>query len=584
MLNEIFLQILNLSFTASFVILFVLIARLFLKKAPRWISYALWGVVLFRLICPFTFQGIWSLIPVHTEPLSPDILTAQTPQVSTGLPLINSAINSSLPVPQTGASVNPLQVWSAVGTGIWLAGLCVLLVYSIVSLVRLRLKLVGSVKLRENIYLADHISTPFVFGLIRPKIFLPSSLSEQEQPYILLHEQTHIQRFDHVIKILAFFALCLHWFNPLVWLAFFFCGRDMETSCDESVMNRMDSDIRRDYSASLLSLATGRKIIAGTPLAFGEGNPKSRIKNVLDYRKPAVRVTAISLILAVALGVGLLTNPYIHAADPSDTTYRVKEILYDAPMYSFSYSVETAPHYHISKNYLLSEQNSVLDMTPDDRWVSKGVLSEYELTTGELNSLCELYGWRNQKKIGKILSARKASAAGGENGTFYMTLTDASGKLYLAIGYESEERALIRWIFELEALPQTAVTNENEGIVAVSGNNKVPVVVYPSPLEVPLTDIQKAIYFLDLHVTDGFSPFQVYSNGFEQTGYYRLFDAETLEEISFTHPSGLEPQTYILSSAKPGNSYIVVLAIGTWNDEETEVFGDSLIFGIHVSG
>lgn len=582
MLDKIFLQILNMSFTASFVIVFVLAARLFLKKAPRWISYALWSVVLFRLVCPFSFQGIWSLLPVHTQPFTPEILTAQTPQVSTGLPILNSAINPVLPAPAAGASVNPLQVWTAAGEVIWLAGLGILLLYSIVSLIRLCFRLVGAVKLRENIFLADHISSPFVLGLIHPKIYLPSSLSETEQPYIILHEQTHIRRLDHVVKAIAFLALCLHWFNPLVWIAFFLCGQDMEMSCDEQVMNRIDSDIRQDYSSSLLGLATGRKMIAGTPLAFGEGNPKSRIKNVLGYRRPAFWVTAISLLLAAALGIGLLTNPYIRAAAPSNTSYSVKEILYDAPMYSFTYSPETAPRYHISEYYLLSEQNSVLDSVADDRWVSKGVLEEYDLTARELDSLCDPMGWQDGRKIGTIHSARKTSVIGDLNGTFYMAITNTYGQLFLAVGYEREEISLIRWIFALEALPQTDTTNADEGIVAVSGDRKVPVMVYPSPLQTPFSEIRETLYFLDLEQTDDNVPFRVYSNGFEQTGYYRLFDLETLEEISFTRPSGLEPQTYMLSSAKPGDSYIVVMAVGTWNEAGTDVIGDSLIFGINV--
>lgn len=154
------------------------------------------------------------------------------------------------------------------------------------SLCRLRRRIVGAVRLRDNIYLADHIDSPFVMGVLRPRIYLPSTLAEGERGYIILHEQCHIQRFDPAVKLLSFTALCLHWFNPLVWLSFLLSGRDMEMRCDEAVIRQLGDGVRADYSASLLSLATGRRILAGAPLAFGEGDPKSRIENLLRFRRP----------------------------------------------------------------------------------------------------------------------------------------------------------------------------------------------------------------------------------------------------------------------------------------------------------
>ena len=182
-----------------------------------------------------------------------------------------------MPVPSATASSNPLQIWIFVGEIVWLAGMALLIGHSVASLMRLRQKLIGAVRLQHNIYLVDHITTPFVFGLISPKIYLPSTLSERERGYIILHEQMHIRHFDYIIKILAFFALTIHWFNPFVWVAFFFAGKDMEMTCDESVIKQLGSDICQEYSASLLGLATGKKIIAGGPLSFGEGSVKGRI-------------------------------------------------------------------------------------------------------------------------------------------------------------------------------------------------------------------------------------------------------------------------------------------------------------------
>lgn len=314
MTGKVFLQILNMSYTASYVILFVMIARLLLKKAPKGFSYMLWSVVLFRLICPFSFASIWSLIPVNSAPFPTDSLSSQTPQINTGIIMIDNAVNLSLPATMPVASVNPLQVWIFIGEIIWLIGIAVLLLYSVVSLLRLRWKLTGAVKICGNIYLADHIISPFVIGVIRPKIYLPSTLSEREQRYTILHEQTHIRRLDHIVKILAFAGLAVHWFNPLVWVAFILSGNDMEMSCDESIMKHMDTDIRGDYSALLLGLATGRKVIPGVPLAFCEGDIKGRIKNVMYYKKPAFWVVIVALITVIIVVTGLVANPHTNKA------------------------------------------------------------------------------------------------------------------------------------------------------------------------------------------------------------------------------------------------------------------------------
>lgn len=306
---ETFLQVLNMSLTASIIIVFVLAARLLLKKAPKIFSYALWSVVFFRLLCPISFESMFSLLPINASPISINTIYSETPQISTGITTVDNAINPILPTPATGDSVNPSQVAAGIGEILWLVGIAVLLAYSIVSLLRLRKNLVGAVKVRDNIFLADHIATPFVIGLLRPKIYLPSTLSEQEQSYIILHEQTHIRRFDHVMKIVAFAALCIHWFNPLVWVAFILTIKDMEMSCDESVMKRLGTDIQKEYSASLLSLATGKKIIAGTPLAFGEGDTKSRIKNVIRYKKPAFWVMLAALVAVAVIIIAFASNP-----------------------------------------------------------------------------------------------------------------------------------------------------------------------------------------------------------------------------------------------------------------------------------
>lgn len=308
-----FSQMLNMSLTASIVIVFVLLARLLLKRAPKIFSYVLWVVVLFRLLCPVSISSEQSLLNAldlsvdktgRVEYIYTENLQANTP--ATGM---SEGVNEKLPQGEERLIDNLLGHPMAAATLVWLIGMLALLANSILSLIKLHRKLIGAVHLRNNIYLADHIATPFVIGLLHPKIYIPSTLAEQEQVYIIQHEQQHIRRFDPIIKILAFAALCAHWFNPLVWLAFVLSGKDMEMSCDEAVIKSIGGDIRAEYSTSLLSLATGKRIIAGTPLAFGEGNTKDRIKNVMNYKKPTFWMV-IAAALVVVLGcVGLFTNP-----------------------------------------------------------------------------------------------------------------------------------------------------------------------------------------------------------------------------------------------------------------------------------
>lgn len=315
-------QLLNMSLTASVAIVFVLMLRLLLKKAPKVISYALWSIVLFRLICPISVESAFSLfglldVPVSTngtmasriEYIPTDIVHAEYPTVILPVPDIKDAVNGALPQGEEQLVADPLEAPVAIATYVWMTGLLVMGVYAAVSYRRLRSKLVTASHLEKNIYLADEITSPFVLGLFRPKIYLPSSLGEREQPYIIVHEQHHIRRLDHIIKALAFAALCIHWFNPLVWLAFMLAGRDMEMSCDEAVVKKMGTMVLADYATSLLSLATGKPVIAGVPLAFGEGDTKGRIRNLAHWKKPAFWVILAGAAACVAVAACLLTNP-----------------------------------------------------------------------------------------------------------------------------------------------------------------------------------------------------------------------------------------------------------------------------------
>ncbi len=310
-----FSAICRMSWNASIVIVLVLAVRLTLKWAPKVYSYALWAVVLFRLLCPVSVTAGFSVLRAADVPNPVPVVREQA--AYTAVHQIPQA-----PVQKNVSIPDALEKNVPVLPFLWLTGAGVMVLYSAYSLWKLRRRLVCAVCLEGNVWLADEICSPFVMGLLRPKIYLPSSLPERERSYILLHERHHIRRLDHITKLLAFGALCLHWFNPLVWLAFFLAGKDMEMSCDEAVMKQLGPEIRADYSASLLRLATGQKIISGAPLAFGEGNTVSRIKNVLRWRQPKRWAAVLAAVLC-------LTAAAACAADPKEKAEEIDLYMYN---------------------------------------------------------------------------------------------------------------------------------------------------------------------------------------------------------------------------------------------------------------
>lgn len=325
MLDVVFMKILDMTLVSSLVILAVAALRGLLKKAPKSISYALWAVVLFRLLCPVSFQLPVSLIPEVTS-VSNTYALADEP-ISVGgaavaaYRLVGDVMNGGLgvqhvPTTQTDALGMTHYVhadsWDVVilaGQYLWLLGVLAMLIHSAVSYIRIRRKLACAVWEGEGVWIAEGIDSAFVMGLWKPRIYLPAGLTQQERDYVLLHERHHIRRGDPVLKALGFLALCLHWFNPLVWLAFTLACRDMEMSCDEAVVRRLGPQIRADYAASLLNLATDHRIISGTPLAFGEADPKGRIRNLAAWRKPAIWVVVLAVALCLVVGICLLADP-----------------------------------------------------------------------------------------------------------------------------------------------------------------------------------------------------------------------------------------------------------------------------------
>jgi beta-lactamase regulating signal transducer with metallopeptidase domain len=307
-MDKVFIAVLNMSFTGAFVIAVICAARLALKKAPKIISYCMWALAGFRLVFPFSVKSALSLMPFNSQPIPGDIAMQSAARINSGIPFINSTLSSLLPPAQAAASVNPLQVWTAIGAFVWFFGAVLMIAYGIISYVLLKRKMREAIHAEANIYEAENIKTPFLLGILVPKIYLPAGLSARERDYVVFHEKTHIKRRDYLIKLFAYFVLCLHWFNPLVWVSFLLMNADMEMSCDERVLKEMGGEVKRDYSLSLLSLASQRRFVSGSPLAFGEGSVKQRIKNVLDFRKPSRIIIMASVILAAALSLGFAVD------------------------------------------------------------------------------------------------------------------------------------------------------------------------------------------------------------------------------------------------------------------------------------
>ena len=320
-MSEVFLKVLNMSISASWIVLVVLLLRLLLKKAPRWITVLLWGIVAVRLICPVTIESVLSLIP-SAETVSPDIMMDWTPQIDTGIPVLNNAVNPVISgsfAPSPMASANPLQIWIPVFSVFWLAGMALMLLYTLISCWRVKRKVRTAVLLRENIYQSDAVGSPFVFGVIKPKIYLPMQMNEQDMELVIAHEQAHIRRKDHLWKPLGFLILTLHWFNPLLWLGYVLLCRDIELACDEKVIKELDTEQKADYSQALLTCSVNRHTIAACPLAFGEVGVKERIKAVFHYKKPAFWLVAVAIVVCIVAAVCFLTNP------ASDTLINIED-------------------------------------------------------------------------------------------------------------------------------------------------------------------------------------------------------------------------------------------------------------------
>ncbi len=309
-MSTIFTNIFNMSIAASWAILVVLVFRLIFKRSPKFISCILWGIVGIRLIIPFFPSSKISIIPSAVTVIPSN--QAQTPHFQSGVGALDSVVNEYIgnhyqsPNGVSDAQVTPTDIISY----IWIGVAFLFILYAIISYVRLKRRLSSAILIKDNVFESERVSSPFVLGIISPKIYLPINIDEHKLNSVLLHERAHISRRDNIVKPIAFVLLSLHWFNPLVWLAYILLCKDIEMACDEKVIKYMTSSERADYSEALLSLGNVRKTLSVSPIAFGEVNVKGRIKSVLSYKKPTLYIVIAAIVALLTLSVCLLTNPF----------------------------------------------------------------------------------------------------------------------------------------------------------------------------------------------------------------------------------------------------------------------------------
>lgn len=342
-MTDIFLGFLNRSLAAGILILAVVLVRLVFKKAPRWLLCALWALAAVRLVCPVSIESVLSLIP-SAEPVQPEIIVSAQPAITSGIPAVDAIVNPPLAAaftPSPAQSANPLQIWTFLAACVWLAGIAALLLYAAVSALRLRLRVRTAVRLEQNVYQSEFVSSPFILGVIRPRIYLPFGLEAGAQAMVLAHERAHLRRGDQLWKPLGYLILAAYWFNPLCWLAYILFCRDIEAACDEKVVRELGEGCKAAYSRALLACSAPKKLITACPLAFGETGVKSRIKSVLNYKKPAFWLVLAAVLASVAVAVCFLTDP--KREDPAQNPPAAEEAAAQAPAQTIDASSAPEP-------------------------------------------------------------------------------------------------------------------------------------------------------------------------------------------------------------------------------------------------
>ena len=576
-----FLKIVNMSISASWLVLAVLLLRLVLKKAPKWVSVLLWGFVAIRLVCPFSIESMLSLIP-SAETISPEIMMDWTPEVSTGIDSLDTVVNPIITgsfAPKPYASANPLQILIPVCGNLWILGILVMLAYTAVSYILLRRKVATAVLLKKNIYQSENVDSPFVLGIIKPKIYLPFRMDGQNLEHVIAHEESHIRRKDHWWKPFGFVLLAIHWFNPVMWLGYILLCRDIELACDEKVIKEMDNEHRADYTQALVACSVGRRSIAACPLAFGEVGVKERVKSVMNYRKPAFWIVIAAIVTCSVVAVCFLTNPKasFSGALPNihSHTYVVEEVTYESGRFSFSVIAgQNSPIYAVTEDMTLVSQK---EHSVEGTWAQLGKLEEAQLTKENFDDLFKDPGnWADKATANSIRNhTENAWQLIYNQDVLYYILQQKNGDLYLAYGYYDyaekndpySDDTSILWLYKL-----AIDTNGLRGMTATSGSSAVPLLSFPEGTAIG--DYADSLYWLTINPgEDEFVPFITWKDGKEIRGTYTAYDAETFEPLKHFIPSGLDPQTYLFQNADPDRTYIVLAVFSTDANAEVYAFG-----------
>lgn len=473
-MTAVFLKLFNMGITAGWIVLAVMLLRLILRKMPKQFTCMLWALVGLRLVLPFSPESIFSLIP-SAETIPETFVPGELPEISSGIaPLDDRVINpaarisfSYLSGNRSGAEALDIITKSAVF--IWLAGMCLMLFYLAFSYLRLKKKMRTAVILQDNIWQSDFVDSPFILGLITPRIYVPFHMDREVLAHVIAHENAHLARKDHLVKAFAFCLLSVYWFHPLLWAAYILLCRDIELACDERVIQNMEEEERKSYLLSLIGYhreAGGKKIPAlACPLAFGEVDLKERILRAKTWKKPAPVLILSALLLCAAAALCLMTNPKEKLSGPPEPfghPYRVEDIVYEAPQYSFSFTLQTAPLYILTGDCRLMESTDIPVGSGESGgfWSPCGAAEEVRLREKDLKNYMPEYPDDTDNNISahelekENKKAWIVNSPDSDNQIFYYIMLQKNGDTYLSYGYHTQENPQIRWIFKLSPMEE----------------------------------------------------------------------------------------------------------------------------------
>ena len=477
-MDLLFTKVLNMSISASWLVLVVLVMRMLLKKSPKWISVALWALVAVRLICPYSMESALSLIPEKTTDRMVESISGSyygdASIYSMGSEEYDAAIQAGVK-PEVGDNgyqyvitrmddpTKPVRTVAVLYGQIWLLGIAGMVLHAWISYFRLKRKVSASLDLGKGVYLCDYIDTPFILGIAKPKIYLPSTMEQDSVSYVLAHERSHIARRDHWWKPLGYLLLSIHWFNPLLWLAYILLCRDIELACDEKVIRDMENHQKKAYSKALLECSVSRRHIAACPLAFGEVGVKERVKTVLNYKKPAFWIVLVAILALVTTAVCFLTDP-VKGDAAFGKVYQVEKVVYQNPVLSYYMTETDAPLFQVA------EDGELLIQREAGQWDSAGMLEKVEMSKDELPGwfFGETIGWEDKTSLEEL--AEKVETAWMIKTTdakrpghlqVWLLLQLSSGEMYLADAYETGNGPNINWFYRLKDAAVNEVENQH---------------------------------------------------------------------------------------------------------------------------